>query len=111
MEKKINNTRYRASVNTPVEQFKDMAQGLIKSITHAYNALIKEAGLNPDLYHPVIGWDYVNDDFIKNRITVIITATHNDIPVDYGNYKLSMSKQETLPPKGKKEVKDKEIRK
>lgn len=46
--------------------------------------------LNPYDYHAVLGWDYVNDDYVKNRITLILEAIKiisPDEQINNANYK------------------------
>jgi len=67
----------------PKEQLEDVPKitelmnELRFGFTEKYEKLIADNGLNPNMYHPAIGFANCEDDFIKNTMTVIIYAEPN----------------------------------
>lgn len=62
-----------------ITEWESGSQTLDDQVLAYYCFLLLDNNLNPYEYHPVIGWAYENDDFAKNRITIIIEAAK--IPV------------------------------
>lgn len=77
--------RYIKSINTTQTEFKNGSQALNDNIFVAYYSLLLDNNLNPYEYGPVIGWAYENDDFVQNRITIIIEAKKL-VPIDENGF-------------------------
>jgi len=79
--------------NIPKEQLQDVPKitELMKElrfgIAEKYEKLIADNDLNHEMYHPAIGFTDCEDDFVKNRTTVIIYAEPNILTSSDGNYK------------------------
>lgn len=84
--------KYRAYLNPTIEQWQSNDPVLRKQLNATYIGLLVKHNLNAKDYKPVLGWDYMNDDFAKNRITLIIeaavnpdTCQHDVTPSNYRN--------------------------
>jgi hypothetical protein len=79
--------KYVTTVNPTIEEWKYQDSNVTSDAVIAYCRLLIDNKLNPNDYHPVLGWCYNNDDFIKNRITLVITAEPVNKETETDNYK------------------------
>lgn len=82
--------RYITTKNLTIEQWKSNDPAVTTELIKEYSHLLIKNKLSPYDYHPVLGWDYENDDYVKNRITLILEAVKIITPdekIQSANYK------------------------
>lgn len=79
--------RFITVINAPLSQWENGDQALTNQLIIAYSKLLFDNKLNPYDYRAILGWTYENDDFVKNRITLVIEAKPVLEVADSGNYK------------------------
>lgn len=66
--------KYVTTINPTIHEWKSNDPNVITSLIVAYVKLINDNKLNPHNYNPVLGEAYENDDYVKNRITLVLEA-------------------------------------
>lgn len=61
-------------LNPTETEFRNLTTGLIKEGIEKYSKMLADNKLNPVEYEPQLSWNYEQDDFVKNRITLTIYA-------------------------------------
>jgi hypothetical protein len=78
--------KYITTINPTLHEWENNDPSITRQLTIAYSKLLIDNKLSPYDYKPVLGWCYENDDYVNNRITLVMTAVPI-IEVVNGNYK------------------------
>lgn len=78
--------KYIITLNPTIHEWENNDPIITKQLTRAYSKLLVDNKLNPYHYKPVLGWCYENDDFVKNRITLVIEAQLISTTINDENY-------------------------
>lgn len=66
--------KYITTINPTLHEWENNDPCITRALTIAYSELLLKNKLTPYEYKPILGWCYDNDDFIKNRITLVLEA-------------------------------------
>lgn len=66
--------KFVTTINPTLHEWENNDPNITRELTIAYSELLLKNKLNPYDYKPILGWCYDNDDFVKNRITLVIEA-------------------------------------
>lgn len=79
--------KFIATINPTIHEWENNDPIITIQLTIAYSKLLRDNNLSPYDYRPIIGWAYENDDFVKNRITLVIEAKSVLEVIENSNYK------------------------
>lgn len=78
--------KYITTLNTTITEWENNNPILITQLAEAFLKLFADNGLSTLDYKCVLGWTYEKDDYVKNRITLVLEAQPVGVNV-MDNYK------------------------